>query len=125
MAETWTSLSEDAYKAALLLQQNERWRSMMSRAYYAVYARVAALLVDRGVTMPDGWEGPAHVLPGLIRTHLTYLDDRWAIAAWVTVLYEWRLKADYRPSATVDMNDVRNIVNLMRNARHRLREKKP
>ena len=127
MDEAWKKLSTDAYDAALLLLQNERWRSMISRAYYAVFARATALLVVYGAPPPNGREGHNHAkLAALIIDHLGYLgDQRFKIAAWVkTLYYDLRLKADYHPSASVDKGDARDALSLMRNACRDLKEPK-
>ena len=127
MDEAWKKLPADAYDAALLLLQNGRCRSMISRAYYAVFSRATALLVVHGMKPPDGREGPHHAkLATLIVDHLEYLGDhRFKIAAWVTTLYhDLRLRADYCPSAPVDMGDARDALALMRNACRYLKERK-
>ena len=126
MTETWQNLAEGAYQAALSLRQERNWRSVISRAYYAVYSRVAALLVARGVTMPAKYEGPLHAkLAELVIAHLTHLGDlRWTISAWIRALYAQRVIADYRPSGRAGENGARNALTIMTDTFCLLREKK-
>ena len=127
MTETWQNLAEDAYRAAWSLRRDRHWRSMISRAYYAVYSRMASLRVARGVTMPSDREGPSHAtLATLVRTHLTHLGDRrWAISGRVKALYNQRRRADYQPSESVDESDVQNVMQMMMDIFHLSQEKKP
>ena len=128
MAETWKNLSTDSYDAALSLLESERWRSAMSRAYYAVYSRAAALLAAQGVTMPGKYEVPHHAnIAAMIVDHLTHLGDRGfrlKIASMVTALYEARVRADYRPSDPVDVRRARTALRLMHELCHYLQEKR-
>jgi len=127
MSETWQSLADDAYRASLSLRQERRCRSAISRAYYAVYSRVTALLVAHGVTMPDDYEGPLHSkLAALIEAHLTGLrSKRWTVAGLARGLYDLRVIADYHPSVPVDGGDALVAVRRMMGAFHLLAGEKP
>ena len=100
----WRELARDSYGAASLLAQARRWRSAVSRAYYAVFALVAFALVRKGVTMPRGREGPSHAkLAALVSTHLPELGGaKWRVFGQVKGLYALRIDADYMPSSRVD-----------------------
>lgn len=93
-----------------------RWRSALSRAYYAAYARVTAALANvPGVTFASGREGPTHArLPGLVETHLSHAGDvRWRVSELVRGLYKARLDADYVPSRDIGAGDAREAVRMM------------
>ncbi len=122
----WYDIANDSRKAANELVQT-RYRSCLSRAYYAAYAKVTHLLVEKGVPMPGGREGPPHPghLPSglaihrgirqLIVVHLTDLDTgkRRALSELIGELYTLRLYGDYRPSQEVGAADAREAVSMM------------
>jgi len=113
---TWREIATESFGSAGLLLQDQRWRSTVSRAYYAVYGRVAEALTDCGMTMPKGREGPSHGgLPEMIVDHLKDLKDgRWRLSSLVGTLYRLRLNADYYPSLLVDDSQARSAVRIMR-----------
>lgn len=101
---TWREIGLDSYKAAQVLRREERWRSSVSRSYYAAYSIVAGELEGKA-TYPHGMQNPPHVaLPELIRSHVTSLgmNDRRRVGSIVSRLFEYRVDADYRPRRTVD-----------------------
>ncbi|MGN6506326.1 MAG: hypothetical protein ACTHM6_12265 [Tepidisphaeraceae bacterium] len=122
----WDDIARDCRKAANELVAT-RYRSCLSRAYYAAYSKVTHLLVAKGVPMPPDREGPNH--PGhlptgnaahngirrLIVTHLTQFDDlkRRKLSELVGELYTLRLYADYRPSIDIGASDAREAVSMM------------
>jgi hypothetical protein len=56
----WLESARDARGSANELMELERFRSCMSRAYYAVYSKVThELVVTAGLTMPPDREGPS------------------------------------------------------------------
>lgn len=123
---TWYDVASDSRKAANELVRT-RYRSCLSRAYYAAYAKVTHLLVQKGAPMPDGREGPHH--PGhlptgrakhkgirqLIVEKLTELDvaKRRALSELIGELYTLRLYGDYRPSQEIDAAEAREAVSMM------------
>jgi hypothetical protein len=123
---TWYDVASDSRKAANELVRT-RFRSCLSRAYYASYSKVAHLLVQYGVPMPPGREGPNH--PGHLPTgqasdqgirrmvveRLTNLDPgkRRALSELIGELYTLRLYGDYRPSQEVGASDAREAVSMM------------
>ena len=81
-----------------------RWRSIVSRSYYAAYSAVAGALEGRA-KHPHGLKNPPHEdVPSLVRNYLTMLTvaQRRRIASTMVRLYASRLDADYRPRRTVD-----------------------
>ena len=100
----WQQISEDAMTAAKSLAMDARWRSVVSRAYYAAYAAVAGALAGRA-NFPAGRQGPSHDrLPQLVMTYLTALPvrERRLVSTMSHRLYERRIAADYRPNDRVD-----------------------
>lgn len=122
----WREVAQDSRNAANELVRT-RYRSWLSRAYYAAYAKVTDLLIQKGVPMFDGREGPDH--PGHlptgeakhkgIRQLIVEKLDQWdlpkrrALSELVGELYTLRLFADYRPSQEVGAGDAREAVSMM------------
>jgi hypothetical protein len=123
---TWYDVARDSRKAASEVVSS-RYRSCLSRAYYAAYSKVAQLLAEKGVPMPAGREGPNH--PGhlptgeaasngirqMIVTQLMDIDvpKRRKLSELIGSLYTLRLYADYRPSIDIDAADAREAVSMM------------
>lgn len=106
---TWRPMAQDSFNAANELMETARWRSVLSRAYFAAYARSVAALVEAGVRMPARGN-PSHAgLPDMIRSHLGKLSSahRESMAAAVAALYRYRLASDYAPTITCDGSDCR------------------
>jgi uncharacterized protein (UPF0332 family) len=97
-------MSVDALEAARTLLAQRRWRSSVSRSYYAAYCALSGELARRGASFPHGWNNPAHEqLPALIRNNLALLiATRRLLNRAVRRLRVARENADYRPAATVD-----------------------
>jgi hypothetical protein len=122
----WYDVASDSRKAANELVRT-RFRSCLSRAYYAAYSKVTHLLFEQGVPMPVGREGPnhpGHLLTGqaasngirrMILERLTDLDPdkRRALSELIGELYTLRLYGDYRPSQEVGAADAREAVSMM------------
>jgi len=101
---TWQQISRENLVAAKSLSQDARWRSAVSRAYYAAYASVCGAL-EGLATYPKGRFGPSHdLLPKLVMTYVTTVSmwDRRRIATAAHRLFERRLVADYKPVQQVD-----------------------
>jgi uncharacterized protein (UPF0332 family) len=104
---TWKEISRENLVAAKSLVLDARWRSSVSRAYYAAYAAVAGEL-DGLAAYPRGRFGPSHdLLPQIVVTYLTNLrlHDRRTIAAAARRLYRYRIAADYEPPRTVGQTE--------------------
>lgn len=120
----WQDMADESYAADSTLVGQRRWRSAISRAYYAAFALVADSLGRNGVTMPRDWEGPSHAkVAALICEKLTSLRDaRWRVFHWVKALYALRLDADYRPSLAIGNAHARRAVALMAEVFHHMKE---
>lgn len=113
---TWQEVGQDNRTAAHELFLHQRWRSCVSRAYYAAYSAVTDALFKVPVTMPAGREGPHHIpLAEIVGYNLTSLREpaRWRLAGLVKRLYDLRVIADYRPSVDVDEPEARIALGLM------------
>ena len=128
MSQTWHEVARQAQQAAKKLAADEH-RSCVSRAYYAVYAKVTHELAQQSsVSFPARREGPSH--PGLasdgspgdggIRRLIVQamtrmsLDRRRKLSELVGELYSLRIDADYHPSRTVDDGVARRALAMMR-----------
>lgn len=102
--EAWRQISLDSYRAAKLLQEQKRWRSSVSRSYYAAYCSVAGELEGKA-HYPHGIKNPPHEsLPDLVMTYLTTMSfaKRRQLASTLVRLFRDRVDADYRPMRIVD-----------------------
>ena len=109
---TWDEIGRDSLEAAKLLREAGRHRSSVSRAYYAVYARITAAIASTAVFVEDR-EGPGHdSLPDLAFDHLSRLTygQRREIETSVRRLYQARIYADYHPSRVVANAESRQSV---------------
>ena len=94
MSATWKKVAEDSYSASSRLFAEGRWRSAISRAYYAAYSLVAEALAGKGLDMPMGREGPSHKkIPVLVENNLSSLKDRWRVSRMLQDMYAYRLAA--------------------------------
>ena len=127
--EHWATAGEDALSAARVCAANERWRSVVSRSYYAAYSFAASVLAKEGVAFRDDRVGPEHEpLPDLIRDHLgkrfgrpTLRELRITIAA----LYSARIAADYRPHQLIDKSSALNAERLATTVKYLMSKELP
>lgn len=99
---TWQSISKDNLRAAKTLA-SLRFRSTVSRAYYAAFAAVAAELQRVSHEFPHGWETPRHKdVTRLIEIHG---DPAWKleVKGHMSELYKLRVDADYSSKAGHDL----------------------
>ncbi len=101
-----------------------RFRSCLSRAYYAAYSKVThELAAAPNVTFPQGREGPNH--PGelgtggirrLIETSMSAMSQerRVKLSELVGALYVLRIAADYQPSSEIDAREAREAISMMK-----------
>jgi len=119
---TWRDLANDDYGAAGELFRKKRWRSCVSRAYYAAYAAVTDALVRGNITMPAARANPTHAaLPNMIENNLTRVASRWKLSSIVRKLYRLRIMADYDPRRDVERSEARIAMGLMTDAFQSLR----
>ena len=119
--ETWHEVAQENQEAANRLLKLRLYRSMVSRAYYAVYAKATHGLLAAPVppNMPEGREGPSHSkLRPMIENKLRSVSPELAraVSGIVRELYILRVSADYRPSDSVDALAARKALVLMRKA---------
>lgn len=95
---TWQQIAVENLQAAQELYQAGRYRSSVSRFYYAAFSLLTFELGRKGVAFRAGRQTPAHAeLPELIADHLTQFTEarRANIALLAFRLYRLRLGADY------------------------------
>lgn len=117
---TWRDISVDSDYAARELFNSQRWRSCISRAYYAVYSRVTDRLHRQGVRPRSmGRNNPAHdALPGLVTGTLARVTPfhRRLLKRSLERLYQARVASDYLPGRTIDEAAAREAMGYMTTA---------
>ncbi len=100
--EAWErrwNMAQGSLAAAQLLAKEGEVRSSASRAYYAAFQAVTALLLYHGMTPPEDREAWSHeATPDLIRRLASTTikqDVRRDIAQRLAACYELRVVADY------------------------------
>ena len=108
----WAEMARENLVAAKSLFQDARWRSSVSRAYYAAYGAVTDSL-EGLATFPKGRYGPSHDrLPQLVMTYSTELRfrERIQVVKAARRLYRSRIAADYEPRQRVAIEEARIAV---------------
>ncbi len=102
----WKEIAEDARKAADLCHQRGRYRSAVSRSYYAMFAMVTAAMRQRNLTPPADRETWSHArVPYMVMTYLRNDLGTQATNDLIRRLneaYRKRIGADYYSSVVVD-----------------------
>lgn len=102
----WAAAGEEALAAARACATDERWRSVVSRSYFAAYSFAASVLAKEGVAFREDRVGPEHEpLPDLIRDQLGKRFGQPTLKelrATITALYAARITADYKPHQIID-----------------------
>ncbi|MBV9851376.1 MAG: HEPN domain-containing protein [Armatimonadetes bacterium] len=95
---TWQEIGVDSFQAARELYQTGRYRSCVSRFYYAAFSVLAHELAANGVAFGDQQETPNHKgMPKLIKLHLPLEAKAKAdCIAIIRRLYAARIVADYQ-----------------------------
>ncbi len=96
---TWQEIGVDNFRAGRELFDTKRYRSSVSRFYYAAFSVLTHELLQTSFQPKEEREAPDHLhMAEWIKTYLTKysLRQRTDIAAAVRRLYESRLAADYR-----------------------------
>jgi uncharacterized protein (UPF0332 family) len=115
----WHDIATDNETAARELVAAKRWRSAVSRAYYAVYSAVSAVLAEQGVTFSGPRANPNHAdLPDLIESNIAGLRDweRRDLKSAARSLYAHRLAADYDENYPVTGETARDMTGAMNRA---------
>ena len=110
--ETWRELSEDSLRAAEALLREGRYRSSVSRSYYAAYCAATGEIVQSLTTFPNGWNNPPHEkVPAYVQNNLSVPQSRKnRIKGLMRILRQFREDADYRPHRTVGVQAARDCV---------------
>jgi uncharacterized protein (UPF0332 family) len=109
---SWSDMARDNLVAAKSLLADARWRSAVSRAYYAAYSAVTGKLKGRA-SFPRGRQNPSHDnLARLIMNYLTEfaVSERRQMMAAARRLYRTRIAADYKPGEEVGVQEARIAV---------------
>jgi len=110
---TWNEISCDNLFAAGEMLRRGRFRSTISRAYYAAFSAATSLLVARGFQFVDGRDAPGHEqLPDLLMNNVGQLSvtRRRRAKRSLRSLYRARIEADYRLNVTIDRQMARDAV---------------
>jgi len=110
---SWNELSKDSLSAAQELLQKNRYRSCVSRAYYAVYAAVTWRLLLKGHDQfGDNRANPSHEIALTMLQHNLLSQSSPAVSKKVTHaarnVRRGRLIADYEPGLTIELRDARD-----------------
>jgi len=100
----WLDVGKDSFRAAQALTTGGRWRSSVSRAYYAAFSLVTDSLVCAGAGFANQ-ETPKHqALANLVEQHLIKgrAQERRLLKSKLRTLYHARINADYRLGISTD-----------------------
>ena len=116
---TWQEIGQDSFTAAQELYDQKRYRSSVSRSYYAAFSVVTHSLTEAGARFGSLQETPAHqAVPKLIKQHLTLPPRQMTSSiAIIRRLYARRLAADYQrrtTDAVTAREAIRDAVTLFR-----------
>ena len=113
---TWTEMAKDNRLAANEARAAQRWRTCVSRAYYAVYSELTELLISQNVMMPAGRANPRHErLSNMVEANLKQFTHpvRVQLAGAVRQLYKLRVMADYMPLIAVEHQEAKIALGLL------------
>ncbi|RJP34697.1 MAG: HEPN domain-containing protein [Phycisphaerales bacterium] len=115
-ATTWQRMATENFAAVSELVDRRHWRSAVSRACFAAYARVTADVLSRGITFGKRGNPTHQAIPNLIQNNMPSLDANTRSRLWsaLDALLKLRVAADYQPHASVDDADARNSASMMR-----------
>ena len=109
LESAWTEVGRDNSSAAQVLLDSKRWRSSVSRSYYAAYSFTTSVLTGEKVSFPADKDGPTHAgLPDLARDNLRKklgLNSAKELRRILTTLYDARIVADYFPRQKVESDE--------------------
>ncbi|MCC6459636.1 MAG: HEPN domain-containing protein [Saprospiraceae bacterium] len=83
--------AEEAFDAAELLAQNQKWNAAINRLYYATYYAVSALLAKTGIQTKTHTGIKTQFLLHFIKTGLIPVN----LGKLYADLFDWRQKGDY------------------------------
>ena len=102
---TWQEIGLDSFYAAQILYEQQRFRSSVSRSYYAAFSIVTHQLIQAGVGFGGQQETPNHqAVPKLMKQSLA-LPNRQMVSSIAIIrrLYAARIAADYQRRTTDEM----------------------
>ena len=112
--EEWWRIAQGSLIGAQILEVEGESRSSASRAYYASYQGVTALLLYARQIPPEGREAWGHdMTPELLEglpNRILLPTKRYELAKRVSQLYQLRLDADYHGGETLDKTILRDAV---------------
>ncbi len=116
---TWQEIGIDNFQAGRELFDTKRYRSSVSRFYYATFSILTHELSHAGVSFGNNLETPGHQgLPKLLKLHLTLPTRQKAeVIAISRRLYAARINADYQRRTTdaiTAQDAMRDTANLFR-----------
>ncbi|MGD9689278.1 MAG: HEPN domain-containing protein [Phycisphaerales bacterium] len=105
MVKEWLEFAEENLEAAAGLRGQGKFRSAVSRAYYAAHHAAHALLLMSGVAPPSRGNWKHGELPGEVRAAVRSRGGnvQWAdyLHQCLQVAYNLRVQADYKPGQLV------------------------
>ncbi len=116
---TWQKIGQDSFDAAQMLYEQQRYRSSVSRSYYAAFSVITHILVETGVRFGGLQETPTHQsVPKLMKQYLALSNRPMAGSiAIIRRLYARRIAADYQrrtTDAVIAREAIRDVVTLFR-----------
>lgn len=114
---SWDQLARDSLQSAKDLQRSgsHAHRSVVSRAYYAVYCASTCYILQKnpGVEFARGWQNPPHEqVKRLLAGFMNRTSASYQVLADFEELRGLREDADYRPGTTVDLDTETDAIQL-------------
>lgn len=110
-AQRWLEMAKTCEEASRLLAEAGNWRSCVSRAYYAAYCAVHAMLLTRNETSPAKGNWDHGQLGALLHSNLRTRTPRFVARgdkyyrSRFNQLRDLRIVADYGPMISVGLVD--------------------
>ena len=101
------SKSDEAFKDAELLAENQRWNTCENRLYYAAFYLVSALLYKQKIKAHTHNGTKTMFFSNFIKTNKINKE----FGKMYSTLFDWRQQGDYADFIDFDENTVRPILN--------------
>jgi uncharacterized protein (UPF0332 family) len=118
---TWDKIGRDSLEAAKLLKEAGRFRSSVSRAYYAAHYVFTEFVTRNGFIPAPRRQTPSHLAQaGLVGRHAGTLSlrEQRLLRQTLTRLYSRRIDADYDSRVRIDsstaLEAIRDVHTLFR-----------
>ncbi len=110
MTTTWADMAGESLDGAKLLNEHQRDRSAINRAYFSAYSALSGELTKAGVQGAAGRPNPSHAQLAMLARHNLDHDrynetSRRRIASSVRLLLALRVAADYDPASGVGQEE--------------------